>query len=71
VTAIASFREWRQFTTKEPAEGIFPDYLRGFCNPLEFKELRDQNKNTYKPYTRHCGSSHFARVWAGASPRAN
>ncbi len=48
-------------------EGV---YAGGPCNSLEFKELHDQNKNTYGPYSHHCAASHFAPMsaYSGKSP---
>jgi len=37
-----------------------PDQMRVPCNSSEFKELHDQNQNTYRPYPHHCAASHFA-----------
>ncbi len=46
------------------------DQMRVSCNSPEFKELHDQNQNTYRPYLHHCAESHFAPMLAGITPVA-
>ena len=43
-----------------------PEQMRGLFNSPEFRELHDQNQNTYRTYPHHCAVSHFAPMSAHA-----
>src|SRR6266850_6129634 len=65
VASMAGFLACRYSITNclGPKEYV-PDQMRVPCNSPEFKELYDQNQNTYRPYRHHCAASRFAPMSA-------
>src|ERR1700694_4321996 len=62
--SMAGFRTCRKCITNCLGSECVPDETRVFCNFPEFREVHDQDQNTYRPCPHHCAASDFAPVSA-------
>jgi hypothetical protein len=62
---------WQSVAKCSGPKEYVPDQTRVSCNSPEFKELRDQNQNTYRPYAHHCSASPFAPMVADLGRSTN